>query len=98
MGVSPSDPLVFGGTVVVLLIAAVIGSVVPTRRAMGWIDWWPCGIREEGERGVSRASSKGDIGHAREARGAAGGAGRLRVTEPKLGNREEKNPARKDCL
>ena len=34
VGVSPSDPVVFGGTVVVLLIAAVIGCVVPTRRAM----------------------------------------------------------------
>jgi putative ABC transport system permease protein len=33
-GVTPSDPVVFAGTVVVLLIAAVIGCVVPTRRAM----------------------------------------------------------------
>jgi predicted permease len=34
MGVSPNDPVVFVGTVVVLLVAAVIGCVVPTRRAM----------------------------------------------------------------
>ena len=33
-GVSPSDPVVFAGTVAVLLIAAVIGCVVPTLRAM----------------------------------------------------------------
>ena len=33
-GVSPSDPVVFAGTVVVLLIAAAIGCAVPTRRAM----------------------------------------------------------------
>src|SRR5215469_14832988 len=33
-GVSPSDPVVFAGTVVVLLIAAVIGCAVPTRKAM----------------------------------------------------------------
>jgi len=34
MGVSPNDPAVFAGTVMVLLAAAVIGCVVPTRRAM----------------------------------------------------------------
>jgi len=34
MGVSPNDPVVFVGTVLVLLVAAVIGCVVPTRRAM----------------------------------------------------------------
>ena len=33
-GVSPSDPVVFVGTVVVLLIAVAIGCAVPTRRAM----------------------------------------------------------------
>ncbi|MGB7846380.1 MAG: ABC transporter permease [Candidatus Acidiferrum sp.] len=33
VGVSPSDPVVFAGTVVVLLAAAVIGCVVPARRA-----------------------------------------------------------------
>jgi len=33
MGVSPNDPAVFAGTVMVLL-AAVLGCVVPTRRAM----------------------------------------------------------------
>jgi putative ABC transport system permease protein len=34
VGVSPNDPAVFAGTVMVLLSAAVIGGVVPTRRAM----------------------------------------------------------------
>lgn len=34
LGVSPSDPITFGGTVVVLLLAALIGCVVPARRAM----------------------------------------------------------------
>jgi putative ABC transport system permease protein len=33
VGVSPNDPLILAGTVLVLLIAAVIGCVVPARRA-----------------------------------------------------------------
>jgi putative ABC transport system permease protein len=33
-GVSPSDPITFAGTVLVLALAAVVGCAVPARRAM----------------------------------------------------------------
>ncbi len=33
LGVSPADPVTFVGTVVVLLLAALIGCLVPARRA-----------------------------------------------------------------
>jgi putative ABC transport system permease protein len=33
-GVSPSDPVTFAGTLVVLIVAAVLGCAVPARRAM----------------------------------------------------------------
>lgn len=33
-GVSPTDPVTFGGTVLILMAAAVLGCVVPARRAM----------------------------------------------------------------
>jgi len=33
-GVSPDDPVTFAGTVVILVVAAILGCVVPARRAM----------------------------------------------------------------
>ena len=35
LGVSPTDPLAFGGVVGVLLAAALLASFVPARRALG---------------------------------------------------------------